>query len=79
MFSNGVIARPESLSKILVNNHYLRFVQGVLLRKKATRDEGNLHCPKVVRTCRALIDLQLLPWRWIVSFHVDASPTDRSR
>src|SRR5215469_9912281 len=75
MFSDSVIVWPESLREFLVNDGELRRFEVVLIREEAARDQWDLHCPKIVCACGTLIDLQLLPRRRIVPFHMDSSPS----
>src|SRR2546429_5298849 len=48
------------------------------LGEKSTLHQRNFHCAKVVSARSAHVYLQLLAWGWLIAFHADASPTDRS-
>ena len=78
MLPDRVPVRPESLRELCVDDDDLLRVRAVLLGEKAARKQRNLHGPEIVRAGRALIHLQLLPWRRRISLHVDSAPSHRA-
>ena len=78
VLSDGIAVWPESLRELFVDDDHPWQLRRVMLREKPSGAQRNLHGPKVVRTRHTQVDLQLLPRRRRVAFHVDASPSHRS-
>ena len=75
MLANGIVARPETLRELFVDNRHLLAVDGVVIVEIAALQQGNLHGAKVIRAGRPQVYLQFLARRRSVALHVDAAPS----
>src|SRR5207302_11086173 len=79
VFADGAAVWPKALREFFINDGYLLFFRRIIFAEESAHAQRNLHRPKIIPACDSYVRLQFLPRRWRVAFHIDTSPTHRTR